>query len=129
MDYANLMDRIKILNITDNHIIRLLFDFSIAFDKYNDKYKVVKDIIMGGYDLDKQICFKVKGFNHIYYNDNYVHKLIKKFWFLCEEKKFIIELYNDEDIIMDIEKIKGFNIIHHIRYIGNPYDDITFEIK
>ena len=112
MDYKELLFRIK--NVTDNHMIRLLFDFSICFDKYNDKYNVVKDIVIGGDRLSNQICFKVKGFNRIYYCENYIHKSVKEFWFLCDKNKFMIDLHNDENIIVDIEDIKGFNIIHHI---------------
>ena len=127
MDYNKLVGYVNMMNVSDD-MIKLLFDFMITFDNYNDKHNVIENIVITGGSLTNLISFKIIGFNHLYFDCGNKKGLVKGFDFNCEENTLDVELYYNEYITIDIKDILGFNIIHHVRYMGNPYNDVTFEI-
>ena len=126
MDYKKLIDYVNSINVS-NDMIKLLFEFMITFDNYNHKYNVIENIVIEKNSLN-EFSFKIKGFNHLYFDCGSSKGLVYKFVFSNKENKLIVELYHNEYFGIDIKDILSFNIIHHIRYIGNPYNDVTFEI-
>ena len=132
MDYKKLIEYVESI-VVDNDMVKLLFDFVITFDNYNQKkYRdVIENIVIEKNSLG-EISFKIIGFNRLCFDSDEGEGFINKFVFSNKENKLMIELWTGEWINIDIKDILSFNITHRIVEVGgvktaNDFD-VIFEV-